>query len=325
MKKISLIFLLVAAVVLGNAQNNIPSLHGNKKGTNKEQAEKTNAGEESAVTPENKEIPSLNPQAPSSSRVSSDANAIIERAVENAFLVVKSDYNVRDNESGSNVSGNDFFGTVYSVVPLLAYGYGVDNRFLKPWKSDPKFDANKYGEDLVSVDNVQYKMLKDKEFRPFDMNKTVSEMLASGFYNVLDTTFHNLGLGVETGDGMKSGYMVWFSLDDMGETHCTIIPTTITFNENTIFNLRQPANPASVIGGAFLNMNVDEPGCIRFNLMGMARMDPYGSRKWELVKMLSQPTASGKSASDKKNQGQDDDSIIPEKDNNKGKKKGKNK
>ena len=251
--------------------------------------------------------------------------------------MVKADYNVREKESGTNISGNDFFGTVYCIVPLLAYGYGVDNRFLKPWLSDPKYDAEKYGEDFASVDKIQYRRLKDNDFRPFNMNKNERETLASGFYHVLDSTFHNLGLGIETSKGVKSGYMVWFYVNELGETNFTILPTTITFNENSIFNLRQPSNPETVIGGVFLNLNADEPGCLRLNLMGVARIDPYGGKKWELVKMQSTPTppVKAKPAEPVKSEAQpetekEDDSIIPDqkssksKGNNKDNKKSEN-
>jgi len=333
MKRISIVILLLSVILFGNAQNNVPSLRGNKQNKsnteqtqqdNKEQTEKRTEAEETTAEPVNREVPSLNPQAPSAAKTSARENRILESAVENAFLVVRADYNIRDKENGTNISGNEFFGTVYSVVPLLAYGYGVDNRFLNPWKSDPNYDANKYGENLVSVDKLQYRRLKDKDFIPFDMNKTTSETLASGFYNVLDTTFHNQGLGIELGNGMKSGFMVWFYADESGETSQTIIPTTITFNENTIFNVRQPADATNVIGGAFLNMNVDEPGCIRLNLMGIARMDPYGTGKWELVKMLAQPanSANADASSNDKKSGEDD-AIIPDKDNKNDKGKSK--
>ena len=269
------------------------------------------------------------------SSISSSDNLLLVSAIDNAFLVIKTSYNLRDKASGANISGNDFFSTVYSVSPLLAYGYGVDNRFLKPWLSDPKYDANKYGEDLASVDKIQYKRLKDKDYRSFNMNKTVSETLASGYYHVLDTSFHNLGLGIEISNGIKSGYMVWFYVNSSGETHYTISPTTITFNENTIFNVKQPINLETVIGGFFLNLNADEPGCLHLNLMGVARIDPYGSNRWELVKMQSQPTppGKGKSAESSKSSkseaqsdtGKKDDSIIPDNNQSKAKKSDKGK
>ena len=346
MKRVSLIFILIFALLMGNAQNNVPSLRGNKQKqeqrdknvTESDQTDNQAQKEETSIPPENRVVPSLNPNAPGNTSnvvITEAENHLLSSAIDNAFLVVRSDYNIRDNENGGNITGTDFFGTVYSIVPLLNYGYGVDNRFLKPWKSDPGYDANKYDESRVFVDKVQYRLLKDEDLQPFKMNKNVGETLASGFYHVMDSTFQNVGLRIELGDGVKSGYMVWFYVGDRGEVTYSIQPTDITFNENAIFAVRQPANAQNIIGGAFLNMNVDDPGCIRLTLMGVARIDPYGSHKWELVKMQAQPTIPEKDAEPASNikeqeaapkeQQSKDDSIIPAQDDSKGKKKEKTK
>lgn len=341
MKRISLIIFLVSFILIGNAQNNtVPNIRG-KKLQNKNKQEQTvqKQGEVQNdtldiapdVTSENREV---SPSSKSSrdAVIPSEEYVLIEKAVSNAFLIVRKDYNVRD-ESGENITGNDFFGTVYSVVPLLQYGFGVDTRFLKPWKFDPKYDANIYDESRVFVEKVQYKKLKEATFKLFTMNQKVSESLGSGFYNVVDSTFQNHGFNVELGNGMKTGYMVWFFVNEEGETSVNIQPTVITFNENTIFNVKQPTNAQYVIGGAFLNLNVDEPGCIRLNLMGVARIDPYGGKKWELVKLQSKPTPpevdSPKDTKNSKNEEaesvdkNDEDAIIPEQDGAKDKKNSK--
>lgn len=311
--------LLVAAVLVGSAQSEVPNFRKNTKHKdNTEQVSKDKT---------DKAAPSIN----QSNATSDGEYTILRKAIENAFLIVKANYNVRDRESGTNVSGTDFFGTVYSVVPLLSCGYGVDSRFLEPWKSDPKYDANKYGDNLVSVDKLEYKRPKDTAFIPYTMNRTTDQTLAPGFFHVTDSSFKNLGLRVELGNGVKSGYMVWFRVNpETGETSYYIYSTSVTFNENSIFNVRQPAEPETVIGGAFLNLNADEPGCLRLNLMAIARVDPYGGQKWELVKMQTypdvpvgaQPASSNQKAGKSETSGSDD-SIIPEQDNGKNKKKGK--
>ena len=311
MKRISLVLLLVAAVLIGSAQNEVPNFRKNAKKDKTEQVSK----DKTAVTDQ-----SATPSNPSNA-TSEGEYSLLRKAIDNAFLVVKASYNVRDKESGSNVSGTDFFSTVYCVAPLLPYGFGVDNRFLRPWKVDPKYDANKYGDDLVSIDKLEYKMVNGTSYKPYTLNKITGEKLAPDFFHVTDTTFHNLGLRVELGDGSKNGYMVWFHMNpENGETRYNVVPTNVTFNENTIFSVRQPINPETVIGGAFLNLNADEPGCLRLNLMGVARIDPYGSGKWELVKMQSKPTppVKAKSAESKpaKSEAQPepekkDESIIP--------------
>lgn len=343
MKRISLVILLISAMLVGSAQQPIPSFSRKKnKGAKTEQTEQssqttteTPSTEGAPASSDGREVPALTRAATTPVAAGSVENELLSKAIDNAFLVIKSSYNVRDRETGGNVSGNDFFGTVYSVAPLLPYGFGVDNRFLKPWKSDPKYNANQYGEDLVSVDKIQCKMAKDSIYEAYRLNKTVGDTLAPGFVHIMDSTFHNQGLRIEIGNGAKSGYMVWFYVNpENGQTRYTIIPTHITFNENSIFNVRQPSDMENVIGGAFLNMNADEPGCLRLNLMAIARIDPYSGSKWELVKMQSVPTPPVKAKAaepvkeTKKEEAKSapetqDDSIIPAQSGSKDKDKGK--
>ena len=192
-------------MVVANAQE--PELNfGRKKNKKTEQAQQTSSSDRTVPSDGNGNPPMNFGNV----NANSDANGLIQKVVDNSFIVVRASYNVRDKESGLNVSGTDFFSTVHCVVPLLPYGFGVDNRFLSPWKTDPKFNAGNYGDNMVSVDKLEYKKLKDDIYVPYLLNKTTGKALAPGFFHVQDSTFHNLGLRVEVENGVKTGYMVWF-------------------------------------------------------------------------------------------------------------------
>lgn len=209
-------------------------------------------------------------------------------AVENAFMVVKQSYNVREN--GVNVAGNDFFGHVYSIMPIVEYGYIADCYFQEPWKMDRRYDRySKRDECLASVDLMQYYPLTDRSLKPFIMNTLYSDSLATDIRFVRDDFCQQKGMHPTVGKGVVNGYMVWFTKDAQNKVDFTIQPTTLTMNENAIFALKQPANPQQVIGGAFLTLNMDEPGAIRLDLLGMARLDPYGSGNWELIRFQRVP------------------------------------
>ena len=207
-------------------------------------------------------------------------------AVENAFIVVRQKYNVR--KDGNNVSGNDFFGEFYSILPILKYGYNIDCRYQKPWVFDSK--AAQYGncsECVFSVDVSDYRRLSDKKFKSFDLKTEIADTIASGIYFIRDPFMNNNGMNVVTGNGIRDGYMVWFSLGGDDEIKYEINPLSIIYNENFIFPLEQPKNVDQIIGGMFINLNTTEPGCIKVDLIGMARLEPYEKKKWELVKLLS--------------------------------------
>jgi hypothetical protein len=207
-------------------------------------------------------------------------------AVENAFIVVRQKYNVR--KDGINVSGNDFFGEVYSVLPILKYGYNIDCRYQKPWVFDSK--AAQYGncsECVFSVDVSDYRRLSDKKFKSFDLKTEIADTIASGIYFIRDSFMNNNGMNVVTGNGIRDGYMVWFRLSGDDEIQYEINPMTIIYNENFIFPLEQPKNVNQIIGGMFIKLNTTEPGCIKVDLIGTARLEPYEKKKWELVKLLS--------------------------------------
>lgn len=210
-------------------------------------------------------------------------------AIQNTFMVVKQSYNVRKN--GTNVSGNDFFGHRYTVLPIVEYGYVTDYGFQNPWEMDGKYKSYANCEEcIVSVDMTQYRRLFDNKFRPFTMNSTPSDSLAGGINMVFDDFCQQKGMHISIGKGQCNGYMVWFLKDDKNNVDFTMQPLQVTLNENVIFRLAQPANVDQVIGGAFVSVNLDEPGTIRLNLMGIARLDPYGSGNWELVKFLREPS-----------------------------------
>lgn len=283
MKRVFIFVALVALCLMAEAQwRRVPVLK-------KPQAEKKQQKSKSSNV--NKDTVALQPvkvKEEDSQKSIMDAAGykLICDAVENAFIVVRQKYNVR--KDGNNVSGNDFFGEFYSILPILKYGYNIDNRYQKPWNFDPK--AAQYGncsECVFSVDVSDYRKLSDKKFKPFDLKTEIADTIASGIYFIRDPFMNNNGMNVVTGNGIRDGYMVWFSLGGDDEIQYEINPMTIIYNENFIFPLEQPKNVNQIIGGMFIKLNTTEPGCIKVDLIGTARLEPYEKKKWELVKLLS--------------------------------------
>lgn len=277
MKKFSLVLLLIVSVLVVEAQNQrVPNLRRNQPTTTSQTQSQTSAE-------------SLRH---STANVSVDVNGIIQQVIANSFLVIQQSYNIRRN--GALVEGNDFFGHHFSVVPLLKYGYGIDALFNKPWQRDKRYaEYANCKECLVTVDRVQYARLSDqKNFVPFNLKNRITDTLTSGFYYVQESKYGNNGLGVQLGNGVRNGYLVWFTYNN-GAVSFTVNPFTITFNENNVFNMPQPAMLSNVIGGFFIDFDVSDPGAINLNLLGVARLDSYGGGKWELVKMKNAPFDSG--------------------------------
>lgn len=277
MKKYSLIFLLMTSILLCSAQEQkVPNLRKNRQTTTTTTQTQTQAPS-TAETTSNKNV-----------SISSNDYGIIQKAIENAFLVVRQSYNIRKN--GALVDAGDYFGHHYTMVPLLKYGYGLDRNYNEPWLQDKRYaEYASCKECLVTVDRVEYKRLSEKkDYEPFKLDDRISDTLAPGYYHVHESAFDNKGLGVQLGNGVKSGYMVWFTLNNSGVSF-TITPLTITYNENLIFNLPQPAMSSDVIGGFFINLDMSNPGVVNLNLLGVARLDPYGGGYWELVKMQKAP------------------------------------
>lgn len=270
MKKYCLVLFMIFAVLVSSAQEQrLPSPR--KKQKTEAKTDDSKGGTQAAIT-------------------ASDYN-ILRNAVENAFLVVQQSYNIRKN--GVLVdAGGEFYGQSYSILPLLKYGYGVDKSFSEPWMKDSRY-RSEYGScsDCVAhVDRILYKRLSDKgDYQPFKLEDRISDTLAPTFFHVREDFFNNKGLNVQVGNGVKSGYMIWF-MGGEKNVYFSIVPMIITFNENLIFSLEQPADK-NIIGGFFLNVNVSEPGVVTLDILGAARLDPYTGEKWELVKMLKRPVS----------------------------------
>ena len=283
MKRVFIIVALIALCLMAEAQwRRVPSIKRTQTEKKQPKPKASNVNKDTVA------IQPVKAKEDNSQKSIMDAAGykLICDAVENAFIVVRQKYNVR--KDGNNVSGNDFFGEFYSILPILKYGYNIDCRYQKPWVFDSK--AAQYGncsECVFSVDVSDYRRLSDKKFKPFDLKTEIADTIASGIYFIRDPFMNNNGMNVVTGNGIRDGYMVWFSLGGDDEIKYEINPLSIIYNENFIFPLEQPKNVDQIIGGMFINLNTTEPGCIKVDLIGMARLEPYEKKKWELVKLLS--------------------------------------
>lgn len=283
MKRVFIIVALIALCLVAEAQwRRVPSIKRTQTEKKQPKPKASNVNKDTVA------IQPVKVKEDNSQKSIMDAAGykLICDAVENAFVVVRQKYNVR--KDGSNVSGNDFFGEVYSILPILKYGFNIDSRYQKPWNFDSKAASyQNCSECVFSVDVSDYRRLNDKKFKPFDLKTEIADTIASGIYFIRDSFMNNNGMNVVTGNGIRDGYMVWFRLGGDDEIKYEINPMTIIYNENFIFSLEQPQNVDQIIGGMFIKLNTDEPGCIKVDLIGMARLEPYEKKKWELVKLLS--------------------------------------
>lgn len=283
MKRVFIIVALIALCLVAEAQwRRVPSIKRTQTEKKQPKPKASNVNKDTVA------IQPVKAKEDNSQKSIMDAAGykLICDAVENAFVVVRQKYNVR--KDGSNVSGNDFFGEVYSILPILKYGFNIDSRYQKPWNFDSKAASyQNCSECVFSVDVSDYRRLSDKKFKSFDLKTEIADTIASGIYFIRDSFMNNNGMNVVTGNGIRDGYMVWFRLGGDDEIKYEIKPMTIIYNENFIFSLEQPQNVDQIIGGMFIKLNTDEPGCIKVDLIGMARLEPYEKKKWELVKLLS--------------------------------------
>lgn len=286
MKRICIVATLIALCLMADAQSwRVPSIKRNQSEKKQQKTKVSKSDKDTVVLQPIKVVE----EAPQTNVVATAGYKLLCDAVENTFIVVKQKYNLR--KDGSNVSGNDFFGESYSIIPILKYGYGIDNRYLKPWDFD--IQAAQYSdcsECVFSVDVSDYRRLSDKNFKSFDLQTEIADTIASGIYFVRDLFMNNSGMDIVTGNGVKDGYMVWFRHDGDDEINYEIVPTDLIYNENFIFPIEQPKNIESIIGGVFIKLNASEPGIIKVDLLGMARLDPYEKKNWELVKPISATT-----------------------------------
>lgn len=342
MKKYHILFVILCIFFVGNAQYETPDISKlHPKRSTRTHTQKNHSDKKTATTTEQTKVPEIDSAAKARFEVSDAGYQLLCSAVENAFIVVKQSYNVR--KDGANISGNSFFGQCYSVLPILQYGYGIDSRYRQPWVLDNK--AANYASDqncIFTVDDSQYKRFGEKSFKPFNLTTTIADTLASNIFFVRDSFMNNNGLQVGLGNGIQKGYMVWFYDRGNDKIEYSILPMTLTYNENFIFPIEQPKNPEQTVGGMFIRLNADTPGTISIELLGIARIEPYSKDKWELVKFLKAPknlknadsavTKEEDSSSDKdsKQKNGENESIVPDKNTSKNhsskedSKKGKN-
>jgi hypothetical protein len=185
------------------------------------------------------------------------------------------------------------FGDSYSLGVKTTNGYYVQDRAIRPWLYDPKFEE--YGESKQYVpvlSGCEYKQAEDTVYVPLPCGDCKTKEIAKNrIYLMQDSIFGNKGFSVEDSDGIKKGWLVWAVSDKPLEEQSkqslslTIYRAELLFEPGKErYEIKEPVSNKSISGGFFVVPEFDEIGQIRFQLAGLLHKE---DDHWQLVRPTS--------------------------------------
>lgn len=247
------------------------------------------------------------------------AQRMIQTAVEQSLLAVKTSYQLQDTATGDSFGrrGRDDFNSIYTLAVKTQEGILLAPNAISPWLYDAAFERyrNQY---RPAIKALHVRHLTDSTYGDtLDVSKltTVSQLPIL----VSDTDANAMCIQYAT--DTVSGWLVWVFLADSGQYVSNPVYATYVFRQAvddsvTTYPLKVPTlglvrddtvAQRHLIGGIFVEPHYGEEASIKFNLAGLVVQVDTG---WNLLAPFRSP---GQNTTDEHSELQpiDDDQLTP--------------
>ena len=219
--------------------------------------------------------------------VKSTGQAMVEKAVEESFVVVKQSYQLKDKKTGKifGKNGRSDFGHSYSLGVKTCMGLVITDDALKPWNTDKDFKkvGDSY-EPIISLTEARPLVGKEKLSYvqcPLHIGSTQPDGLW-----IADTGKNEPNsMEIDNSSGKKEGWIVWLtakqSLEDNPDVSFTLqtLSKEIEVNENKDLEIDSFNSNDYILGGVYVCPVYSGGGHVSFQLVGMTIKD---GDKWKL-------------------------------------------
>lgn len=206
-----------------------------------------------------------------------DASSFLEPIIKKAFVLVRQDYILKNNETDDAFTQNGlkYYGRIYGLgVRGDNNNFIVPMEIVKPWYKDESIKGNdKY---TPEISNTSYRTIGSVEFEPVEGAGSGDEIVPNQVYSINGS--EDRGFAIDTKCGNKSGYAVWLlSRDAMTpDNDLTILslqiePFSITTAEGGVTYDLEKQPKGDVVGGIFIVTNQEEFGTIVLQVNGLFR------------------------------------------------------
>lgn len=225
----------------------------------------------------------------------SSNNQLIEDAVRDGILIVRSCYQLQDTTRTTPTffgrNNMSYFGETFSPAIKSREGYYMGDKASHPWAYDARFEEYNQSSQYAPVRSVRaYRLLDDTTYRSLPYNDdSMREVSARRVYQMQDTVFQQKGFRVDNDNGTKKGWMVWLVAErPLEEQHnqsvsFQISRAELTFEQGTDFyDVKEPTTSKTLLGGYFLMHAATDVGQLEFYLSGILH---HKDGKWQAVRL----------------------------------------
>ena len=216
--------------------------------------------------------------------------ALVEDAVKDGFLLVGTQYQLKEKSSG-NLYGrgkHDYYGESYSLGYMFPLGCVLPEESLSPWENDPDFDKYKNSEkyEPVLMDSIFIKKSGKKASGKRELVRSIFQIPNTGLSRIPLGASENTGLPVDYEFGQVSGWFVWCMIPNgnaLGKESSfsfTSFYRTIVIKDTTSVLVEAPQIGDNLLGGIFVVPKIDSVGKITLCTKGVLQKAENG--RWKL-------------------------------------------
>ena len=233
----------------------------------------------------------------------------VESAIENGFFLSMQNYRVRNKETGKlyGYDGKAYFGVQYAIGVKVRDGLILPEKAMKPWAYDNNFTDYAAEYDAVSNEWLYSPIGEKAAYDSLDCTlEDCRQVGSTRVYMVHSALFDGQGFEIDTSDGFKRGWMIWFTADsdkDLGKeasVNVKAIQKDITVDRNAPYvTIDKLGTDQTIVGGIYIVPTYPRIGVVEFRLCGIL----VGSDdKWQIccpfVGMdISTPSSDGEGGS----------------------------
>lgn len=217
----------------------------------------------------------------SQSMFNSPNQQLVEQAVRNGIVLMRSDYQLLDTVTNERYGWNhrEMFNSVYSVGIKAGDSYMVSDRFVRPWSYDGRYLGLTGVAYVPVVSRTVCRMMSDTVMTEIDYAASEIYPLEDSLaYLVGGTAREVRGFSVDSAAGDKDGWLVWVvaedsTLSDDSELSLVTYRHSMTLDKDTLcYQLPDLVTSEYVVGGFYVVPQNTAVGVLDFKLAGFAAM-----------------------------------------------------
>ena len=217
--------------------------------------------------------------------LTTDNQRIVEGAIAPAFSIIKQEFQLLNEATGQkyNLDSLSYFGYSDALCVKIAGGFITSKRIVCPWEYDENIGSYPEYKPVLSYlyeynqQDRSWEKLNHREYSDFE------EIDRSEKVIVKDTLYASKGIGIDTVEGRKDGWLIWIYRDGDRLSFKPIRQSINASDTLRIAPVIQPVEEKDLLTGVMLSADMSEIGVIRFRLVALVERFAEG---WKAICLI---------------------------------------